>query len=135
MTAVVRGGLLAASVAAIAWLAIGLREARLEAAGSAVATGPATGLTPARVARADHDLRQADRLTPHHDPAAFRARLLLRTGRPAQAVRILESLVREEPDNANYWLALERAAGRVDRRLAARARARVRELSPIGAPG
>jgi hypothetical protein len=135
VSAVVRGGLVAAAVAAIAWLGIGLREARLEAAGSAVAIGPTTGLTPARVARADHDLREADRLTPHHDPAVFRARLLARTGRPAQAVRILESLVREEPDNAIYWLALERAASRVDPRAAARARARVRELSPIGGPG
>jgi predicted Zn-dependent protease len=99
-----------------------------------VAIGTSTGLTPARVARADKDLRDADRLTPHHDPAAFRARLLARTDRPAQAVRILKSLVREEPDNAIYWLALERAAARVNPRLAARARARVRELSPIGGP-
>jgi Tetratricopeptide repeat len=134
MTAVARAGLLAAAVAAIAWLAIGLREARLEAAGSAVAIGPTTGLTPARVARADDDLRKADRLTPHHDPAAFRARLLARTGRPAQAVRILKSLVHDEPDNASYWFALERAASRMDPRLAARARARVRELSPLGGP-
>jgi predicted Zn-dependent protease len=134
MTMVARAALLAAAVAAIAWLAIGLREARLEAFGSAVAIGPTTGLTPARVARAEKDLRDADRLTPHHDPAAFRARLLARTGRRARAVRILESLVRDEPNNAIYWLALERAAARVNPRLAARARARVRELSPIGAP-
>jgi hypothetical protein len=134
VTAAARAGLLMAAAAAIAWLAIGLREARLEAAGSAVATGPASGLTPSRVARAERDLRDADRLTPHRDPAAFRARLLARTRRPAQAVRVLESLVREEPENAVYWLALARTARRVDPALAMRARARLRELSPIGTP-
>ena len=135
MIALARAGLVLAAAAAMAWLAMGLRETRLEAAGSAVATGPQSGLTPPRVARAQRDLRDADRLTPHHDPAAFRARLLVRTGRPAQAVRVLQSLVREEPENANYWLALARAAQRVDPPLAARARARLRALSPIGTPG
>lgn len=132
---IARAGLLVAAAAAIAWLGIGLREARLEANGSAVATGPASGLTPARVTRAERDLRDADRLTPHHDPAAFRARLLARTGRPAEAVRVLQSLVREEPENASYWLALAGAARRVNPPLAARARAKVRELSPVGTPG
>jgi hypothetical protein len=132
---VARAGLVLAAAGVIAWLAIGLREARLEASGSAVATGPASGLTPARVARADRDLRDADRLTPHQDPAAFRARLLFRTGHPAQAVRIFQSLVRAQPENANYWLALAIAARRVDPPLAARARAKVRELSPVGTPG
>jgi hypothetical protein len=135
MSVPVRAGLLAAALAAIAWLAIGLREARLEASGRAVATGPASGLTAARVADADRDLRDADGLTPHHDPVALRARLLLRTGHPARAVALLRSLVREEPENADYWLALAVAARRVDPGLSARARTRVRALSPVGTPG
>lgn len=132
---VLRAGLVLAAAAVVVWLGIGLREARLEGAGTAVATGPDSGLTASRVARAERDLRDADRLTPHHDPAALRARLLLRTGRPEAATRILRSLVREEPENATYWLALAAAARRADPALAARARARVLQLSPVGVPG
>jgi hypothetical protein len=132
---IVRAGLLVAAVAAIAWLAIDLHEARLQDAGTAVATGPAKGLTPARVARAERDLRDADGLSAHRDPAALRARLLLRTGHPAQATQILERLVDEEPENAIYWLGLAAAARRVDPPLAARARARIKQLSPVGTPG
>ena len=135
MTVAARAALAAAALAAVAWLAIGLREARLAESGSAVAVGPARGLTPARTAQALRDLRDAARLTGHRDPDAFRARLLLRTGHPRQAIRILEGLVRDEPDNAPYWLAQAVASRGFDPARSARARERVVALDPVGASG
>ena len=132
MTVVVRLGLLCAAVAAIAWLGVGLRAARLEASGAAVADAPAGRLAPARVRQALRDLRAADDHTPHRDPALLRARLLARTGRSPEAVAILRRLVDEEPENALHWVALARAARGPE---AERARLRLRELSPVGTPG
>lgn len=133
--AVPRLGLLLAAAAAVAWLALGLRSASLEASGAAVATGPASGLTPARVSRALDELERADDALPRRDPAVLRARLLERTGRRPQALAILRRLVAEEPENSRYWIAVARTARRADPALAARARARLRELSPIATPG
>jgi tetratricopeptide repeat protein len=132
---VVRAGLLVAALAAIAWAAVGLREARLAESGSAVATGPASGLSAARTAQAAQDLRDAARLTGHRDPDAFRARILVRTGHPRRAVAILRGLVADEPDNASYWLALAAASRDVDPALSARARARVVSLDPVAGAG
>ena len=130
---IVRAGLLVAALLAIAWMAVGLHEARLFESASAVAVGPDGGLTPARAARANTDLRDAAKLLGHRDPAAFRARLLARTGHPAAALRLLEGLVRDEPDNATYWAARERTASGSNPALAALARVRLHQLDPRGA--
>lgn len=132
MSAAVRAGLVAAALCAIAWMAVGLREAGLFESGSAVAVGPERGLRPTRVAVANGDLRDAADLLGHRDPTAFRARLLARTGHPAQAVRLLERLVGDEPDNVTYWALLARTASGLDPSLAARARARLHQLDPRG---
>jgi predicted Zn-dependent protease len=125
-----RALLAVAALLVVAWLAVGLRTARLEESGAAVAVGPAAGLSPGRVARAQRDLRDASSPFADHDAELYRARLLERTRRPAAAVSILRALVREEPENVLYWEALARAAARVDPVLARQARARVAELNP-----
>jgi len=132
MTAALRIALVCAAAAAVAWLGVGLRAARLEASGATVAKAPPGRLAPPRVQRALRDLRAADDHTPHRDPAWLRARLLARTGHRAQAAAILRRLVEEEPENAVYQLELARTARGNE---AARARARLRELNPIGTPG
>ncbi len=134
MTLAVRVGLAAAALCAVAWFAVGLREAKLAEPAMAVAVGPASGLSPARTAKADRDLSDAAGLLGHRDPTAFRARLLARTGHPARAIALLRGLVRDEPDNATYWALLARTASGSDPSLAASARARLLVLDPRGTP-
>ena len=54
----------------------------------------------------------------------------LKGGDAEGAVRLLQDVVRDEPENAEGWLLLARAAGERDPALADRAMARVRALAP-----
>jgi predicted Zn-dependent protease len=121
---------LIATAVVVVWLAAGLRAARLAVDGRAVAMAPAGPLAPGRVDEALDRLRRAADTTPDKDPDADRARLLDRLGREAEAIAILRGLTRAQPENAAYWAALGAAASTRRPRLAAEARARLRELAP-----
>jgi predicted Zn-dependent protease len=119
------------AVAVIAWLAVGLRNARLEADGARL-----IGDTPARASRADlaearDSYSRARDLSADSGPEVREAGLANFSGRPREAVDLLEDVVRREPENFDAWLLLASAAARVDPPLAARARARARSLNPL----
>ncbi len=111
------------------WLAVELRSSEAQAT--------MIGLAFGRQAPSRQDLRRAQDL-------AARARVLnpdvqvdeaigvlqLRTGDRAAAVATFRSITRREPQNAEVWAALARAAAGYDDALAAVARARLTRLVP-----
>jgi predicted Zn-dependent protease len=103
-------------VVVIAWLGVGLAAERLGHHGERT--------------RSEGDLRRAASLTPDKSPTLTRAKLLARRGRRGEAVALVLGLTRDEPENAEYWAALAQLAARDRPALAARARARLRELVP-----
>lgn len=128
------------SVLVLAWLALGLRNSRLEdeAVRSVdkrvrleLAGGERTGLDPGETDRILSLFRRAQRLNPDVTPMLNEANVYLFNGRFEPATAILEEVVRREPENLFAWMALEDAARTVDSRLSAEARARVRRLNPI----
>jgi predicted Zn-dependent protease len=125
---VVRVALLALATAAVAWLAVGLAASRAqdELRDLVQATERPTA---ADLARAD-ELRRAAERTPGRRPALMEATLRLKGDDAAGAARLLEQVVRGEPDNGEAWLLLARASEERDPARAQEAMARVRELAP-----
>lgn len=124
-----RAALAVACVACAAWLFNGLTPLRDQAAAIALVSGPSKP-SPATVDRADALLRDAAASTSSREPDLRRAELFLFAGRNAEAARAALAVVREEPENVEGWTVLSHAAATDDPALAARARARLRVLSP-----
>jgi predicted Zn-dependent protease len=115
----------------LAWLGVMEWGVRLEARGTELSAELAD---PGNLARADADLRAAQRLNPDTEPELKRAFLYVGAGRPADAAAILEGILRREPDNLAAWGALfnvsrDRDPAAADRALDAR-----RRLDPLHAP-
>jgi tetratricopeptide (TPR) repeat protein len=118
-------------VAVLAWLAIGLRNARLEADGaSLIGSSPATA-SPERLAEARDAYRRAGERNPDTGPEIRAAGIANFTGQPEEAVELLRDVVRREPENFDAWLVLASAAAEIDPPLAERARERARSLNPL----
>jgi hypothetical protein len=128
-SALTRAVLAVACVASAAWLFAALAPVRDQAAAVELVSGPSKP-SPATVDRADELLRDAAASTPSREPALRRAELFLFAGRTAAAARAALAVVRAEPDNVEGWTVVAQAAARDDPALAARARARLRVLSP-----
>lgn len=124
-----RAVLAVACLACAAWLFSGLAPLRDQAAAIALVSGPAKP-SPATVDRADALLRDAAASTPSREPDLRRAELFLFAGRNTAAARAALAVVREEPENVEGWTVVAQAAARDNAALAARARARLRVLSP-----
>jgi len=80
--------------------------------------------------RADDLVRTDRRLNPDRRPDLYEAVVLGRSGRTREAIAVLERTVAAEPENLEAWALLAGAAKTEDPALAARARARQRELAP-----
>jgi len=119
------------AVAVIAWLAVGLRNARLEADGARlIGDTPATA-PPADLADARDSYSRARDLSADSGPEVREAGLANFTGHRREALDLLQDVVRREPENFDAWLLMASAAARVDPQLAARARDRARSLNPL----
>ena len=118
----------AAAVAVAVGLVLSLGSVRANQHARVVAFSPPAKATPARLRAALSDARRARRLAPDSDPNLVEAFLLARLRRPAAARRVLESIVRREPENVDAWVFLSNAAG--DRRTALRARRHAERLDP-----
>jgi hypothetical protein len=129
MTAV-RIALVALAVLAGGWLAVQERAAHAEQQLDGIAFRPGGALTTAELARAEDLLRTDRRLNPDRRPDLYEAVVLGRSGREREAVAILRGTVAAEPENLEAWALLARSGELTDRRIAARARARLRELAP-----
>jgi hypothetical protein len=116
-------------VACAVWLFTGLAPVRDQAEAIKLVSG-ASKPSPATVDRADALLRDAAASTASREPLLRRAELFLFAGRNAEAAFDALAVVREEPENVEGWTVVAHAAGDDDPALAARARARIRVLSP-----
>jgi hypothetical protein len=121
--------LLAVALLALGWVGVLWRDHRI-----------VDGLSPALIGnnqlpakRFEHDARRlqdAELLNP--DPTwRLNRGLALLDRNPRRAARDLERVVASEPENVTAWKVLYVAARQFDRPLAARARARVKQLDPL----
>lgn len=125
---ILRAATVLVAALAIAWLAAALAASRAQAElERVVATQDRP--EPARLAELRAD---AERWVPDRRPTLIEATGLVKAGADAAAVRRLEDLLAAEPENAEAWLLLSRAA--TDPALAERASARVRALAPPAPP-
>lgn len=125
-----RVALAALCFAVAAWLALGLRDARLEQEGTELSRSPAA-VTDVVVARKAADkLADAEMLNPDTTPLLIRSGLALRRGDLSRGIALLQDVVEREPENLPAWRLLviaARADG--DRALEQKAFSRTREMS------
>jgi hypothetical protein len=118
------------AVVVLAWLAVMERDARLQAEGVDAARQVRA---PGNYARADAAFRGARLLNPDTTPDVFRAFLYEGGGHSRAAAALLDDVLRREPDNAGAWGVRLAFARHDDPAAAARARAALRRLDPVGA--
>jgi predicted Zn-dependent protease len=125
-----RALLLLLALAAIGFLALGLRQADDQRRALA-AVLPQRQLSPAQADRARRLLDRAGQAYPGVEPELLRGILQLDLGQPRQAARTLLDVVHREPQNIEAWAWLANAARDAhDTALLARARARILVLRP-----
>jgi predicted Zn-dependent protease len=117
----------AAALAAAALFAVWLGSSRAEERANQIAFSGAVQ-DPALVAHALADARDARRLVPDAQAKFIESRLLYGWGRRAPAERLLEAILRQEPDNSGLWFVLLDTTR--DRGRAREAQERLRELNP-----
>jgi predicted Zn-dependent protease len=113
------------------WLAVMERDARLYDRG--IAAGGRLN-DAATIARADADMRDARLLNPDRTPDLGRAVILVTTGRRDEARKLLEDVVRDEPDNLSAWDALDFVNDDRDPVLQRRVAAEIARLDPLSRP-
>jgi predicted Zn-dependent protease len=126
----VRIALVALALAAGAWLAVQERAAVADEELTDIAFRSQARPTDPQLARLGDLLDRLRRLNPDRRPDLLEAFVLYRTGRDNEALAVLGGAVRDEPENVEAWALLARIAETADPALAARARARLRELAP-----
>lgn len=117
------------AVLAIGWLAVMERDARLYDRG--IAAGGRLN-DPATISGAEADMRDARLLNPDRTPDLGRAVILVTTGHRDEARRLLEDVVRDEPDNLSAWDALDFVNDGRDPALQRRVAAEIARLDPLG---
>jgi Tetratricopeptide repeat len=127
-----RTALLVLAAAAVAWLAFAYRDARLEARGIEISFNPIARLTPAKVDEAVDLFERSREGNPDTRPLQLEADLLWRTGHLERARRLLEDVVRREPENHDGWALLAAVTARSDPSRSAEARRQARALNPLG---
>ena len=86
--------------------------------------------TPERQREIRRQFADARKLNPNSRPGVAEASFLVATHHPREAARLLEPVVRNEPDNAEAWAILAGATEDTDRRRNAQALAQLRRLKP-----
>ena len=126
---------MAVGLPAAGWLAVQERAADAERKLDALAFDSSGEVGEAQLREGRELLRTARRLNPDRRPDLYEAVLLGRAGRKPEAVATLRRVVAAEPENVEAWGLLAAPATGADPSLAARARARLRNLSPPVPPG
>jgi Flp pilus assembly protein TadD len=106
---VVRIAGLVFALAACAWYALGVRQAR-DTGRAAAIVSVATPLTAEQVSKASSLISAAKVLNPDSTPDVLQAQLERDQGQFAQARATLERVVAREPDNAVAWLWLAKSS-------------------------
>jgi hypothetical protein len=97
------------AVLAVAWFAVGVRQAHDTDVASNIITGAAP-ISPAQAQHAAALLHDAAQLNPDTAVDLLRSRLALRLREPARARAIALSVTRSEPENLEAWVAYGSAA-------------------------
>ena len=118
-----------AALAVAAWLGVQAVGAHGDAEVTRVTLSERTPTLQER-RRAARLIGRMERWNPDRRPEQLRGLLAYRAGDLRRATAIFGRVAREEPENLQAWAQLARAAERYDPSLAARARARARELAP-----
>jgi predicted Zn-dependent protease len=126
-TQIARAALVAASLLACGWFALGIRQTHEQQKAASLINRHAP--TAAEIVRAGRLLDAASELNPDAEPNLLRAQLAFNTGRRARAERIARGMVRREPENIDAWLLLGIATNHVSPQVHIRAQERVRELA------
>lgn len=113
---------------ACAWFVFGIRQARDTSNATSLISKSGT-LTAAQSARAASLLDSAGVLNPDAEVDVLRARLALDERIPGRAMRIVEDVVRREPQNIEAWFVLASASGRQPKTLL-RALEQIARLEP-----
>jgi len=122
------------SLAVAACFAVAFTAARAEDRLSDLQFRPPK-LTGADLRRAEQLERDAGRLTPGERRVLLLSSIELRGGDPGKALALAGDATRREPENAEAWLAVARAARAADIPLLQEALQRLRELvPPVPAP-
>jgi predicted Zn-dependent protease len=130
MAIVVRVGLAVVAVAAVAWFALGVRQAHDTDRATAMVTASAP-LSPRDARRAQSLLDAAAVLNPDLTIDILRGELAVDQHHDVQAERILESVTKREPLNLQAWAQLAFAAAEAgDRPTLVRAARHVSALHP-----
>jgi predicted Zn-dependent protease len=106
--AVARGSLLALALAACAWFALGIQQARDTDQATAILSSSAQ-LSPATASHVGSLLATAGTLNPDLTIDLLRGRLALLQHDSSRAVAIFERATRSEPQNLDAWVALAQA--------------------------
>jgi predicted Zn-dependent protease len=116
------------AVAALAWLALNLRDLNRFEDGERLALAPNT--TRSQVDEAARLLEDSRFLNPDTRPMITEGAMLVARGDARDGRALLEKAVRREPDNVFAWAVLASATRRLDPERSREARARAAELSP-----
>jgi hypothetical protein len=126
-----RGALLAVAAAVIAWLALSYEEARTIRDTQIVSAD--RHATPGQLTGVLADLRRSRILDPNRtEELSYEAVLELRLHHLAAGRRLLEEVVRREPEFAEPYLLLAELTQTSDPARSAEARARLKQLDPLG---
>jgi predicted Zn-dependent protease len=98
---VLRVILVASALAVACWLALSLRNERLQVAGIRLLADQ-----PPQPALALEKFRGASRLSASQQPELFEASAYYAQGQPQRAITMLRGLLAQEPDNRTGWLLL-----------------------------
>jgi hypothetical protein len=109
-----RALLVAIAAGAALWLGHGLRAIHLDAEGNARLQGSGARPDAATAAEARSLFRRAARHNADPTPELDEATLLIRLGRPREAVPLLESVLRANPGSIRAWGLLATATARFD---------------------
>jgi hypothetical protein len=120
--------LVVVAVAAILWLAHGLRALSLDAQGRDVVRAAGQHPSPAQVSRAVSRFGRAARLNADPTPKIDQATLFLRLGRVRQAAGLLDGVVRANPGNIRAWTMLASTTTQSNPRRSVRAFRALRDL-------
>lgn len=128
---IVRGSLVAICALTLAWLAVLLRDQELgQAASDRLLHGGR--LSSSEFGEEMQRLRDAELLNPESRWELDRGKAWLARNRARRAAKVIESVVRREPDNVEAWVALVSARGVYGGRTA-HAVSEVRRLDPLDA--
>jgi hypothetical protein len=125
----VRVGLVTTAILAIAWFAAGVRSARFEERADAT-LGTRLAYEP-RSVRAARLFERSRRFNPDTRPMLREAEVIAFAGRRAAGLRLIDEVIRREPDNVYAWNLMLQIAP-TDPARVTRARARLRALIPNG---